>query len=295
MLGLFPGSRNNQRARAMRKDTLGEVVSIVGEADQRAKAQMIFETLVAGSQLNDGELIVVHEASQVTLKFNGGSSVRLQPGARLVAEHDSSRAAGAVLATLLDGDADVLTNGTSGSFRLIKNGRDVTVGGSTGSTAPDAVVVSGTSRVFQSASGRRSGGDSVSIGIVTATTPIETPLPLPQTTPRMGDESVDQVSVDSLSNEEIRKALRSEGGFFSRCYLNYLSRVKPSAAALKSTTITVGFVILNSGKSRDAKVVRSDFNDVVLNNCVLETVERTPFRAFRAPDIPVLEFPIELK
>jgi TonB family protein len=291
---IFRGGDKSMRAQGSKNDSIGQVVTLVGEADQRAPGQMSFESLAAGASLVAGELIAVHEVSQVTLKFIGGASLRLQPGARLVTERDSTRAAGAVLATLLDGDADVLAIGTPASFRLIKNGHDITLIGSTNLDAPDSIVVSTGARVFPGPAQARS-KPANNGALVTATTPIETSAPSSIPTSRMGDEGGEQASADSLSNDEIRKALRSESGFFSRCYLTYLNRVKPAERSPKSTTITVGFVISNSGKIRDAKVVRSDFNDAVLNNCVLETVERTPFRAFKGSDIPVLEFPIELK
>lgn len=287
-------SRKTDRPQRLRSENVATIISIVGEADHRAPGALNFESLPSGWSVVSGELVAVHEASQVTLKFLGGTTVRLQPGSRLVAERDSTRAAGAVLATLLAGDADILEVGEAGSFRLMKSGHDISVTGSLKATAPDSVVVSGV-RLFPAPARPLGGTGSV---VITATTPIETPAPLLQPSSRMGDEHGEQVSADSLSNEEIRRALAAERGFFSRCYLTHLNRAKSAdvtGSVNRSTTITLGFIISNSGKIRDAKIVRSDFNDAVLNNCVLESVERTPFRAFKGSDIPVLEFPIELK
>lgn len=266
---------------------LGSVVSLVGEAEVRPEGGMDFSTLAANAAVSSGELIVVHEASQVVLKFDGGASVRLQPGARFVAERDLARGAG-VLATLISGDADVLSAGSG--FHLMKEGRDITAAGSSASGAPDVIVAGGGARTFMPSA-------AASAAVVTATTPVDTPIA--QTQPQAPgpgpvgttDATGEKVSADSLSNEEIRRALRNEGGFYQRCYLTYLNRTKAPAQPM---TITVGFVIANSGKVRDAKIVRSDFNDATLNKCILETIERTPFRAFKAADIPVLEFPIEL-
>lgn len=256
---------------------VGEVTDIVGQADHRLPKSMEFAPLTVGALVVSGELILTHDASQVTLSFSKGASVRLEPGSRLVAEKDSSHA-GSSIATVLEGEAVVLTFAdTPDAFRLFKNGRDITSG-----TQGPATVASG--RILPHVA-----NEAV---VVTATTPAETPTPAPLS--HVSDETGVQVSLDSLSNEEIRKALRSAGGFFQRCYLTYLNRVKPGVTT-RASTITVGFIISNMGKVRDAKIVRTDIADTVLNNCIIETVQRTPFRAFKAADIPILEFPIELR
>jgi len=273
-LVFFISGRHTERPRATGA-SIGSVTALVGDADARPPGSMVFEKLLVDASVLSGELIVVHEASQVTLGF-GAASIRLQPGARLVAERDPTHGTGAVLATLLDGDADVLTS--SPLFRLVKNGREVI----RSSEAPTLVRTGAAPEVAKP-----------SEVVVTASTPIETPPPAQTPTVRMGDETGDTASKDSLSNEEIRRALAVQSGFYRRCYLTYVNRAKPTK--IGGETVTVGFVISNNGKVRDAKVVRSTVDDPVLTKCVLETVERTPFRAFKASDIPVLEFPIELK
>ncbi len=265
--------------RHSRSTSVGIVTTVIGHADFRLPQTMDFKELQSDSQIVSGEMIVAHEASQVLINFEGGASIRLQPGARLVAERDSSFQ-NAVMATLLEGEADIVSPGDHRGFRLFKNGRDLT--DSNSAVAPAAVIVSG--------SGARTFTKPDLETLVTASTPAEAPTPVPVA--RVSDETGTMASADSLSNEEIRKSLRSAGGFFQRCYLTYLNRLKIPPA--RAATITVGFVISNSGKVRDAKIVRTEFNDEVLNKCILETVERTPFRAFKAADIPVLEFPIEL-
>jgi hypothetical protein len=256
---------------------IGSVNQLVGDADIRPARSLTFEKLRTDTQLYGGEMIVVHEASQVTLGF-GQATIRLQPGARLVAEKDSSRAGGAIQATLLSGDAESLT--TSPLFRLVKDGREV-VGSTMSKSSSDAAVVKGARAPLPSRE-----------VVVAPTLPAETPTPIQHPTARLNDET-DATSKDSLSNEEIRRAVGVQSGFYRRCYLNYLNRLKVEAP--KGETVTVGFIVANSGKIREAKIVRSTVNDDVLKKCVLETVERTPFRAFKAADIPVLEFPIELK
>ncbi len=256
------------------QSSIGYVSRLLGDADVRPRGSLTFEKLRADSQLTGGELVVVHEASQVTLGF-GQATIRLQPGARLVAERDSSKGSGAVVATLQSGDADILTS--SPLFRLIKNGKEISQGSTASEPAP---LVKG-------------GKPAPHAGVVIAATqPLESPTPVQPPTARLNDET-DATSKESLSNEEIRRAVAAQSGFYRRCYLTYLNRAQQSSPA--GETITVGFVIANSGKVRDAKLVRSTVNDAVLTKCILETVERTPFRAFKASDIPVLEFPIELK
>ena len=268
---LYFTGRHTERPRVTGA-TLGSVSELVGEAEIRLPQSMTFEKLQDGAQLLSGELIVVHEASQVTLGF-GGASLRLQPGARFVVERDTSKGAGAIRGTLLDGDADLLT--TSSDFVLVKNGKEIN--GSTASTSPALVTKT------------QASGSNV---VIAATTPIETPTPVMTPVARANDET-DATSRDSLSNEEIRRALGAQAGFYRRCYLTYLNRAKPEKT--EGETVTVGFVLSNNGHVRDAHIVRSTVTDATLTKCVLETVGRTPFRAFKAAEIPVLEFPIELK
>ena len=285
----FFAGRRTERA-FVTGSVIGSVNRLVGEAEIRPARALAFEPLKPNTQLYGGELIVVHEASEVTLGF-GQATIRLQPGARLVTERDSSRASGAIRATLLSGEAQSLT--TSPLFRLVKEGRDIT-GASAKLASDSAVLITRASPlpanlVPANLVPANSGTNEV---VVAATVPIETPTPVQHPTARMSDE-IDATSKESLSNEEIRRAVGVQSGFYRRCYLTYLNRAKQPSP--KGETVTVGFVVANSGKVRDAKVVRSTVNDVVLTKCVLETVERTPFRAFKASDIPVLEFPIELK
>lgn len=279
---IFFGRSKREVVPAAAALAIGTVESIVGNAEHRLPAKSEFSPLAEGASLASGELIFAHEASQVQLAFRGGASVRLQPGARLVGENDPAYQ-DAVLATVIEGDVDVLSPGAPHTFRLFKDGRDVTLANANERAAP--VIVSGGGRRFPR------GGGAVSEAVVTASTPAESPPPQPVA--RASDETGDSSSADSLSNDEIRHALRSAGGFFQRCYLTYLNRVKTPPTG--ASTITVGFTISSSGKVRDAKIVRSDFTDAVLNNCIVETVERTSFRAFKSADIPVLEFPIELR
>ncbi len=271
---MFMG-RHTERPRATGA-SIGSVSGLVGDADARPPGSLVFEKLLNDASVLSGEMIVVHEASQVTLGF-GAASIRLQPGAKLVAERDPAHGTSAVLATLLDGDADVLT--TSPQFRLMKNGREVV----RTSEAPTLVKTGAAPEAAKPSSEV----------VVTASTPVETPVPVQTPVVQTGDETGDTASKDSLSNEEIRRALAIQSGFYRRCYLTYINRAKPTKT--DGETVTVGFIIANSGKVREAKIVRSTVNDPVLTKCVLETVERTPFRAFKAGDIPVLEFPIELK
>lgn len=269
---------------------VGTLTELVGEADARAPESLNFEAARSGRALVSGEQIVTRAASQATLTFSGGAQVRLQPGARLVAEKTPE----GVLATLIEGDADVLNAGAQ--FKLIKNGRDITRDGSRAGSVDKMNL--GDARASVVPSNARPAGEPA---LVTASVPLETSPPEAAKSESVVKPDVnsnansDANSKDSLSNDEIRRAMSAETGFYRRCYLTYLNRAKIEASSVRSSRVTVGFTIANSGKVRDARIVRSDFNDATLNACILETVERTPFRAFRAGDIPVLEFPIELK
>jgi hypothetical protein len=104
-------------------------------------------------------------------------------------------------------------------------------------------------------------------------------------------------SSDILTNSDIVHQLRSQSGFFQRCYLNYLHRTEAKNDALEGVggVVTLGFVIQSNGKVAEAKIVKSDFKDSTLHNCLTEVVERTVFRGFRGNPVPVLEFPIALQ
>lgn len=267
---------------AQRLVAVGTLSSLIGEADHRLPQALEFEPLIAGDSIFAGETIVIRHASEATLAFDGGGSIRLQPGAKFVAERDSSGREGSVLGTVIEGDVKVVSLGAAGSLRILKEGKPLT-SQSVGEVAP---VIPSPNRFSKPAA-----AESL---IVTATTPIETPTPSPRDQRGETIGGTAKATGESLGNDEIRKSIRGNSGFIQRCYLTYLNRVKPEPTN-RVSVVTVGFVISNSGKVREAKIVRSDFTDATLNNCVLETLERTSFRPFRGTDIPVLEFPIELQ
>lgn len=269
---------------------IATIANLVGEADHRLPQALELEPSVLGDSVYAGEMILVRHASEVTLTFKSGGSIRLLPGSRFVGELDSSGTAGSVLGTLVEGDARVLSLGTPGSLRILKDGKPFGVEASNESRAPVIPVATPAAGI----SAAQNPGRNQEPVVVTATTPVETATPSPRDGRANTIGGSAKATSETLGNDEIRKSIRGNSGFMQRCYLTYLNRVKPEATN-RVQAVTVGFVISNSGKVRDAKIVRSDFQDATLNNCILETLERTSFRAFRGNDIPVLEFPIELQ
>ncbi len=294
VVGFYLFKSSDSSRESVRLTEIATLTNLVGEADHRRPQTLEFEPTSLGDKIYAGEMIFVRHASEATLTFTSGASIRLLPGARFVGELDSSGTAGSVLGTLIEGNAQVLNAGPQGALRLLKDGKALALAtGSTSQTlAPERVPVipQVPARSAQAANTAR-----IETAVITATTPVETATPQPRDTrgETLGG-NIAKGNGETLGNDEIRKAIRSNSGFIQRCYLTYLNRVKPEASN-RVSAVTVGFVISNSGKVRDAKIVRSDFQDATLNNCILETLERTSFRAFRGNDIPVLEFPIELQ
>lgn len=256
-------------------NVIGEVTAVTGSVEHRWPARLEILPLAAGAKLHVGELILTHSNSQAVITFSNGAQLRVLPDSQVVAELDSTRE-GAVRATVVSGGAQITKPARSGSLRLFHEGREITEG-----DASEKAVIpqpGGAPAVLPTAKP----------DVIVATTPAETPTPGPLANPKLAKP----VEVGSrLGDDEIRRTFGKNTGFFQRCYLSHLSRKGSTSAHV----VTVGFTIQPTGKVSTAKLVRSEFEDATLNNCVLETVERTSFRPFNGDPISILEFPIELK
>lgn len=271
---------------------VGSVQTVTGQVESRKPKSLKFASVTSGHQLHSGEVILTQAASEAIVILEGGASLKIEAGSRLAAETDATRA-GAVVATVIEGDVQVLSPGKTGSLRLFKDGKQVAVAEMQGTTEGNPVVRPpdlGTEPVEEDTAPvveaplPETSAPSSSAGSATSSSGSARS----QGTPSVGDST-------SITNDEIRRRLRSQSPFFQRCYLTYLNRTANSNTPSEGGTVTVAFVIQPSGKVHEAKIVRTDFQDATLNNCVVETVERTSFRAFASNAVPVLEFPVTLK
>ena len=262
--------------------TLGRIEAVYGHVEHRPDGAVEFTRIPGAATLTSGERIMTATSSEAVMTFANGAAVRLKENSQAVAEPNATRE-GAVRLTVLDGDVEILNFGPPGGLQLIRDGRDVTSENET----TDHLVIG---RKILAVSASESAQAPVARKTITATTASETPTPQPMSRPNQESGDGD---LTSLSNEEIRKSLRNQMGFFQRWYLVHLG--KHGQPLEHEHVVTVGFLIQPTGKVSSAKIIRSDFQDATLNNCVIETIERTSFRPFNSSPIPVLEFPIELR
>lgn len=255
---------------------IGEIVAVNGAVEHRWPARIEILPVVPGSAFHAGELVITHSNSQAVLAFKNGAQLRVLPDSQVVAELDATHE-DAIRATVVSGNASITKPGSGGSFRLFREGRDVTEGEA---KTKLEIPATGSAPVVAPALHTKD--------VVTATTPAETPTPGAMENPK----AATPIEIGSVpTNDEIRRTFGKNAGFFQRCYLTHLSRKGASDAH----SVTVGFTIQPTGKISAVKLVRSDFQDATLNNCVIETIGRTSFRPFKGEPIPVLEFPVELK
>jgi hypothetical protein len=288
---------------------VGEVSELSGEVTHRLPRSINIEPIKEPGLLHSQELLTTGHASFARLKLDEGSELRLEEDSSVVVEIDPTKE-NSLTVTLLAGRLSPLRTGKPGALRLFREGREIPLSGDAESTLKPSVPVIG--RSDDSATGfGASTGDS-SGGVVVAPTPDETLLPptsppqkaTTQGKPAKASSSSAQAGTkvtDTLSDDEVRKYLRAQNGFFQRCYLTYMNRAgrvksqqQPNAPE-KRGTVTVAFTIEPSGKTSGAAVVRSDFKDPTLQKCIIEVIDRTPFRAFDGDPIDIAEFPIAME
>lgn len=252
---------------------IGEITAISGSVEHRWPSRVEFLPVAkSGGVLHIGELVRTNVNSQAVIALNNGTQLKIAADSQFVAEADATRE-GAIRGTIVSGNVEITKPGTS--FALYREGKEVTQG-----RRIETIVIPSSDPSAQSLA-------TPNEPVVTAMTPAEVSTPTPPSTPSSTDQPVE---TGSLTNDEIRKSFAKNAGFFQRCYLSHLSRKGMSGAH----SVTVGFSIQPSGKITGTKIVRSDFDDSTLNNCVVEAIERTSLRPFSGAAIEILEFPVEL-
>ncbi len=294
------GARNAKSNRVV-----GEIESVEGQVEMRKAGSVRFEAVPSERPIENQDLLVTQNASHadVELKASGTAQLklRLEENSKLIIERDPDHPGG-LMGTLLGGTINVIERGQgSSTFRLFRQGREITLSKAASSDVlllPKSVE---TGTQVTAGSPRSVGDDHLGL-VITATREADRSAPgvVEPTSPTSGNEDSGTdlaASMDVLSNEDIVRHLRRQSGYFQRCFLSYLDRteLKNQATGETGGVVTMSFTITSSGKVTDAKVIKSDFKDSTVNNCVTEVTERTNFRGYRGRPVPVEAFPISLQ
>jgi len=304
--------------------SVGEIQTVTGQVEHRLPRTIQFKPLTSPGPFHSQEWIATHRDSKAVLAFKSGVILQLNEESRLVTEIDASQP-DAVIVTVPSGSVKLLSPGTPKKLRLFQDGQEITLGAEMQSAAAaatrpvitttesspstdvgaDVSASSGTASSSASEMASETTGPSiVATTVDEAASPVVEPSPRPtatppRTLPLFKGSAAHQVE-DTLSNDDINRQLKAQTSFFQRCYLTFINRNRgqqagDAQAAGPRGTVTVGFTIQSNGHANSAQVVRSDFQDPILHKCLLDVIERTPFKSFNANAIPVREFPITLQ
>lgn len=265
---------------AYRGSIVGSVEVAKGNVTSRLPRTIEFRAIAAPRPLVNQEVIQTADNSEAQIALSTLTTLQLQPATRFVVETDATKS-DALIGTILEGQVTVLDPGAAGKFRLFQRGRELPL---------DRGPVDGPNPIRP--------GTPVPMGglVITATTP-EDSAAEPPAEPVAPTPDKSEVSSDVLTNDDIVRQLRGQTGFFQRCYLGFINRMRaerPNDPKIPAGNIVVSFRVQNTGRVIDATVRRSDFKDEILDRCITEVVERTRFKRFSGVTVPVLEFPIRL-
>jgi TonB family protein len=267
---------------------IGQILSIEGQVERRLPGSVHMETVPGSRPLYHQDLVVTQPRSSVSIVLEpNGPTIHLNENSRFIAELDASKP-GAFIGTLLAGGLAVLNPGRKDLFRLFRDGQQVALENADRTLVP--VIPEEPSAVAFDPSATTTPSTGF---VIVATQSEDGTSPKPETTPDPHLEAESAADSGVLTNDDIVKALRNQTGLFQRCYLSYIHRTNSSTES--GGRVTLSFTVKNTGRVHDAKVVRSDFKDVTLHNCVKEVTQRTRFKTFRGNEVPVQEFPISLQ
>lgn len=278
---------------------IGSITSATGEVSSRPPLASGFQPIQAAKPLYNQELLLTGHASEAVFELKSGAVLRLHENARLVAELDASRTK-AIVITLLDGQVSLVNAGAEGLLRIFREGKELDLAALQGRTGSGPT--SGSAPIISVSPPALSTPTEDEGQIFVASTPAETPEASPSPSSADLEPSSEKLPLvsETLTDDEIVTQLKKQTGFFQRCYLTFINRKQTTSGASQQTAgasgvVIVGFTIQGSGRVKETRVVRSDFNDATLHKCILEVIERTPFRPFASDEIPVEEFPIALR
>ncbi len=300
--------------RAFSGPLVGDIQSIEGQVLIRPPRGTRFEAAKPGAYRAES-VLQTQAASAAVIEFRPGPTLRLLENSRLVAEVDSSRD-GAIQATVLAGEVTVLNPGSNLSFILLHNGISVPFrDGETPMPRTVPLIRVGPGLDEPGVDGTATADLEEKLEIEKeselATAPavdIESANPAPVAAPADGrpkslPSKVSGLSANgllrsTLTNDDIRTQVRSQGGSFQKCYVtmvNRMSESKVSAGALPKGETLVSFKIMPTGKVEEQRVIKSPFKDATFDRCIAEAIGRLRFRQFQGAAIPVGEFPIVLE
>lgn len=275
---------------------IGKIDSVQGAVTARLPRTLEFKPVLASKPLFSQELLQTDQGEAVVTLLTE-TQIKVTNATKFVVETDATRA-DALIGTILEGQVVVLNPGVAGRFRLFQQGRELPL---------DRAIVNAPNVVSSVKPVPLSGL------VITATTPDENEgLPESAANAKSAangaikekSQIADESSSDVLTNDDIVRQLRGQTGFFQRCYLGYINRVRGDKASVEggftaeapaAGTVNLSFKVQPSGRVTDAKILRSNFKDNVLHRCVVEVVERARFKPFTGETVPVLEFPIRLQ
>jgi Gram-negative bacterial TonB protein C-terminal len=281
---------------------IGEILSIDGAVERRSPGALTMEAVPGPRPLYHQDLLVTQRGGFATIVLSpDGPTLKINEGSRFIAEIDAARPQ-AFIGTILDGTVSVVNPGQKGVFRLYREGREISFESADRTMVPvipmDKSVATGSNATTPPAP-----TTGATPGIVITATQVDESArasklshqpsadAAPAAQPPSGSDT-DSLS-DILTNDDIMKTVRSQTSYFQRCFLSYIHRAGASATA--QGTIVLSFTIQPSGKVSEAQLVRSEFNDLTLHNCTREVIERTRFKLFKGPAVPVQEFPVLLQ
>lgn len=268
--------------------TVGSIVAFSGEVTARAAGSRAEERLSHPRPLRARETLVTGPESTLTLNFPGGGQIRLLENSRLAAEPTSDGAQ----VTILNGQFEFLQPGTGESLHVYKDGRRVRHGTDL-VRMPPSIVSGPDSQVPVPAIENDASNEDA---LITPTAQDETsalqaspPADPPITSTPNNTERTD---TNTLTNEQIQRLLAAQGPRFQRCFLDFMKRANSTSA---NGVVTTSFIIRPNGKVDSLRVTESTFTDPLLNSCVIEVVDRTPFPEFDGEPILISEYPIRFQ
>lgn len=243
---------------------------------REGQIQEIRATMTAPVELLDGDRIEVDQNSRAVLVLNSQDEFELGPlSAASLQLWNGRDAASAIYLNWLVGTLEHRKPGVKGKAYVVHEGR-LYLPGQRPSKKPLALTVPRTGAadlaILETVHGEN---NDFQEDVVT-----ENESAPPSTPAEYG------AMPETLSNEYIDEMMASRQSQFQKCWLPRL-KVDPN---LKGEII-LQFEISQRGKVRDLRVADATLNDETLRNCVMQVVERIPFRAFKGPEIS-LSYPL---
>lgn len=268
---------------------LGHSVSLEGDVQVRGTNGTLFVPLEPSRSIFSQDQIVTGNKSNITFRLKNSTLVKLFDNTRVIFERDPERNDGLIL-TLLDGRVSLVESGNLSLLKVYRNGKEVSAKHlllpfidfrSANLRADKEDLDQDDKHLLVIPSGSNPGGASS----------IESNEPANGLATSDAFNAPLGGSETQLSNDDIFLRLQGQTRTFQRCYLNFIEREHTRTTG----QVVIGFTVNSNGRVRDSKLIRSEFKDSTLHNCLTEVIERTRFQAFQGKDVVIGEFPILLQ